>query len=422
MKATNLVQTKTNSAFRDIFDQYAADASFLWELRAVSLKQPHYKLFDILEIEQRIEANLDGLMSSVEQAWDICLEGLEFEQAGEVFTASVVAFKSADIDKIKIAVTTGLKNDDSVKGLISALAWLPEKITNDWVQKFLASKNLDHKFLAIAVLGARRMDPGDVINGILQREDCLAHNRLFARTLRLIGELKLKDCQWALNQAFEHDDPQVKFWANWSAILLGNRSAVNRLQAYIEEESPLKDLAIQTIFRVLPIPQGRQWISQLAANPEQARTVIQATGVLGDPHAVPWLIEKMKLEESARLAGEAFTQITGIDLEQEQLSIETPDNIAVIPNNAPEDDSIEMDADENLAYPDVKKVAQIWQKRAVNYEAGKRYVLGVTPGRDVLKPIVVNGYQRQRLAAALEIAVLEADVPFVNVKARSYFE
>jgi len=415
--------TKTSAvpaeAFRDVYEQYLTDASFLWVLRSIGVNQPHYNQVDINELDTRIEANLDGLMTSLELSWEICLEALEIGQAGEVFAVAVVAFRSRDVEKIKTAVMAGLDNSDSIKGLISALAWLPEKTVETWLQKFLSSKQMEHKYLAIAACSARRMHPGEILTRVLQRDDCIADKNLYARVIRLIGELKLTEYRWALDQAYSDDDPQVKFWVNWSTIMMGDTSAVSQIKPYVDQSGPLQSIAVNTAFRGLPVELGRAWISQLAADPEQSRTVIKATGILGDPVAVPWLIEKMRKVETARIAAEAFSLITGIDLERYELVIEAPEDITVIPNDKPEDDNVDMDDDENLPFPDVDKVALTWQKHGSNYAAGQRYFMGKVINAETLQDKLINGLQRQRYAAAMELAILQPQAPLVNIKARS---
>jgi len=94
----------TMNAYKDIYEQYVTEASFLWILRSIAVEQPHYTREDIYELEQRIEAQLDGLMTAVEEAWEVCLDALELEQPGEVFTATVTAFRSHDVGKIQTAV------------------------------------------------------------------------------------------------------------------------------------------------------------------------------------------------------------------------------------------------------------------------------------------------------------------------------
>ena len=407
---------KTTEAFRDVYEQHVTDASFLWVLRSIGLNQPHYFSADIVDLERRIDANLDGLMNSLDISWEICLEALSFEQPGEVFTAAVVAFRSRDVEKIKAVMLAGLANEATIKGLTSAMGWLPGNLVHGWVQKFLGSKDLIHKYLAVAVCSVRRENPGDILTSLLQREDCIAHKKLRSRLLRFIGELKLHNFQWALDEAYDDDDPEVKFWVNWSTVLLGDHSAVDQLQDYVETSGPLQRLAIQTAFRVLPVATARQWISRLAADPEQARAVIQATGVLGDPHPVPWLIEKMRKMETAKIAAEAFVMITGISLERYELTIDGPDEITVVPNDDPNDDNVSLDEDENLPFPDVDKVAYTWQKHGGKYLAGNRYFMGSAINPQTLHTKIKDGSQRQRQAAALQLALIEPETMLVNTK------
>ncbi|MCP3675838.1 MAG: TIGR02270 family protein [Gammaproteobacteria bacterium] len=421
-KLTAKLTTVPDTVYAHIYEQYLTDASFLWVLRTIGVNQPHYTQDDIVDLEQRIETNLDGLMTSLELSWDVCLEALDVGQAGEVFTVAVVAFRSRDMEKIKVAVSAGLANDESTKGLISALAWLPDKLVHSWIQKFLHSKQLEHKYLAVAACSTRRENPGEILISMLKREDCVADKKLYARILRLIGELKLFDLRWALDEAYDDDDPAVKFWVNWSTLMLGDKSAVSQIKPFVDASGQLQAMAVKTAFRVLPVEIGRDWISQLAADPEQGRTVIEATGVLGDPVAVPWLIEKMRKVDTARLAAEAFSMITGIDLERYKLVIEAPEDITIIPNDNPDDESVNMDADENLVFPDVDKVAYTWQKHGSNYASGQRYFMGAVIDPILLQEKLTKGLQRQRHAAALELALLNPQMPLTNTKARSKAE
>ncbi len=414
-KPTSKIKAFFESAFIDIFEQYVTDASFLWVLRSVAVNQPHYHAHDIQELDSRINANLDGLMTSVDLAWDVCLESLSYEQPGEVFTAAIVAFRSGDVERIKTAVEAGLKSEATISGLVSAFGWLPGNVVHPWIPKFFASKGLQHKYIAAAVCSVRRENPGEILTALFKRDDCMAHKKLKARLIRLIGELKLNNLRWALDEAYDDDDPEVKFWVNWSRLLLGDYSAVNQLQSYVETKGSLQLIALQTAFSVLTIEEGKAWISRLAGDPEQSRTVIQAIGVLGDPQVVPWLIEKMREAEFAKLAAEAFSSITGIDLERDQLVADEPDELTILPNDEIDDSNVDLDNDENLPFPDVDKVLVTWQKQGANYVAGQRYFMGQPVSVQSLASKIETGSQRQRYAAALQLALIEPSATLVNV-------
>jgi len=415
----NSQELKVIRAYADIYQEYAENTAFLWLLRSNAVTDPSYNADDIAELEQRIDAQLNGLMTSMEISWPVCEEALIYEEAGEVFTAAVIAFRSNDIEKIKIAVSAGLLDDDTFKGLVSAMGWLPDSIVQLWISKFFSSKDLDHKYLALAACSVRREDPGDMLIKILQRKDCLAQNNLYARSLRLIGELNRQDCMHYLKPAMESDNDAINFWANWSAILLGNKAAVNNISDRFSKESVYQEIFIQLAFRVVSIEQGRSWISDLVKNKTQLRAVIKAVGVLGDPHAVNWLITLMKEPVYARLAAEAFTNITGLELEEHQLSSEAPDydtEDTII--NSLEDlneSNIFMDEDENLPWPDVNKVIELWQKYGNNFIVGQLYFMGKTITAELLKSKIINATQRQRRNAALELALIDTDNNLINV-------
>jgi len=406
------------TAYRDIYEQYVEEASFLWLLRSIAVDQPHYSRADLYELEQRIEAQLDGLMTSVEVAWEICLEALKLEEPGEVFTATIVAFRSHDASKVQKAIEVGLSSEDTFKGLVSALGWLPEKFVHPWVKKFLTSKDLDHKYLALASCSVRRENPGEHLNRILARDDCKQHKPLYCRALRLIGEIRRQDLMPALQDAIQSDDEDIKFWSNWSAILLGDIKCVENLEAYVFKTGVHQNNAINIAFRVLPIEQARVWISKLSSDKEQIRAILRATGALGDPHAVNWLILKMKESAIARLAGESFALITGFDLEEYQLSGEVPAHIYMQPNNDTNDDDVSMDEDENLLWPDYENVSSFWMHNGSNFVAGHRYFMGQSINPALLNDKINSANQRFRHAAAMELALSNTGKPLQNTKAK----
>lgn len=403
--------------YRDIFEQYVVEASFLWLLRSLAVDLPHYTMEDIAELEQRINAQLDGLMTSIEIGWETCEAALELGEPGEIFTAMVVALRSHESSKIQIAVEHGLANERAFSGLVSALGWLPDNIAEPWISKFLHGKDMKHKYLGVAACSIRRYDPGEVLASILVREDCRQHSKLYARALRLVGELRRQDLMPALQAALTETNSDIVFWAAWSSILLGQIAEVKHLRKIVLHRGPYQEWAIQVAFRVLGVEAGREWISAMSKDKTQVRAVIKATGVLGDPHAVNWLISKMADPLLARLAGEAFTFITGVDLEKHQLHRAAPSDQVLIPNDETEDTHIGMDEDENLPWPDVDKITALWRNHGANFLVGRRYFLGRPITSEWLKSKLNDGMMRQRHAAALEIALLDSQARLINSRA-----
>lgn len=405
--------------YRDIYEQFCTDASFLWLLRSIAIEQPHYNKDDILSLEQRIDAQLNGLMSNLDIGWSACEEALELEESGEVFTAMVIAMRSHEPSKIQRAVKIGLKSSLTMKGLISAMGWLPNEIANPWISRFLNSKEMAHKLLGLAACSIKRQDPEELLSQILSREECIINEALYARALRLVGELRRQDCMPALQIALEHESDAVRFWSNWSAVLLGNTASLDQIKTFVfDYSSSYQELALQLAFRKLTIEQARLWISELAKDEANNRIVIKATAILGDPQAVNWLIGKMADNKLAKLAAESFVYITGADLEKHDLSTQAPIQHPLYPNDNIDDENVGLDEDENLVFPDHKKVTALWRTHGQKFMIGQRYFLGKTITSEWLQEVVNSGTQRQRHAAALEIALNAPAVQFPNTRAK----
>lgn len=422
MNAATSVTGKQVNPYLDIYERYVDEAAFLWVLRSVAVDQPHYYPGDLAELDKRIDSHLDGLQTSPDAGWQVCLRAAEFEESGEAFTLAVTAFRSLEVQKIQKAIEFGLLNEQTFTGLVAALGWLPGKLCHSWIKKFFTSKDLNHKYLAIAACSVRREDPVDYLERIFARDDCLAHPKLYARALRIIGELKLDKYVPALEKAVFSDNGDVRFWAIWSGVLLGKKEWVVQLKNTVLEPGPHQQKAMDLAFRVLPLQLARQWITELAADKTQVRNVIKATGVLGDPQAANWLIANMRTPDVARLAGEAFTLITGILLDPNGLALEVPDLDQAPSGDDDADENINMDEDENLPWPDPDKIAATWQKYGGGFANGKRYFMGRQINAETLKQHIQSGMQRHRHAAAIEFALLEAKQILINTRAKAAVE
>ena len=404
-------------AYRDLFEQLVTEAAFAWQRRATALDAPHYTSVDLAEMEHRLAALLKGLTSSIELGWACSEAALAEQGAGEQFTATVIAFSTGDSERIKIAVEAGLSDARATKGLISALGWLPDSIARPWIARLFRGKDMNHKYLGVAACSLRRENPGEQLTDILTREDCRAHVKLHARALRLVGELRRDDLSPIVEAATGGTDSTVAFWSTWSAILLGHHAAVKHLRPFVSKPGRYRARALQMALRVLPLEEGRAWISALAQDPANIRAAIAASGVLGDPRAANWLIEKMTDPKLARLAGEAFANITGIDLDGCNLTLAPQQRPT--PPDIPDDDDIGFHEDQNLPWPDPGKVAALWRNRGPNFKVDQRYFLGKAITPDWLKLTIADGTLRQRHAAALALALIDRQSCLINTRAKS---
>ena len=76
-------------SIQTIVDQHVEDASFLWLLRSSAVNEPHYRLVDLTHLDERVEANLEGLRIAGEAGWQVCREAMAVGEPGEIFTAAL---------------------------------------------------------------------------------------------------------------------------------------------------------------------------------------------------------------------------------------------------------------------------------------------------------------------------------------------
>src|SRR5262245_6682257 len=53
----------------DVVARHADEAPFLWLLRDRAAAAPHYSLLDLAKLDERVEANLDGLRVAGDYGW-----------------------------------------------------------------------------------------------------------------------------------------------------------------------------------------------------------------------------------------------------------------------------------------------------------------------------------------------------------------
>jgi uncharacterized protein (TIGR02270 family) len=126
----------------------------------------------------------------------------------------------------------------------------------------------------------------------------------------------------------------------------------------------------------------------------------------------------MEVPELAKLAGEAFSMITGADLSYEDLDQDEP--LATDPDEEMSIDKVlALDYESNLRWPAPRLVADWWEKHRHRFAVGIRYLAGAPVTVERARHVLATGRQRQRSAAALECALLDRDRPLFEVRAQA---
>lgn len=400
-----------------VVDQFAEESAFLWQLRDAAVLDPHYVLADLARLDARVEAQLDGLRVVGDPGWDVVRQALESGQAGEVFAAGVLSFESGDPERIQPVVEMGAASHEAGRGLISALGWLTYEQASPHIRALLSGQSPAEKRVGLAASAIHRRSPGPALPSAYGSDDPL----LKARALRAVGELGLVATHVPLHANLKAKDPAVRFWAAWSgALLSGDKDAVACLKGIAEAGGAFAERAACMAMRRLPSRDARLWLKRLATTLRQARIAVVAAGACADPEVIPFLIDQMKVPRLARVAGEAFSLITGANIAYEDLDGEKPEGFEAGPTENPEDEDVAMEPDLNLPWPDPALIQKWWNSRQGDFAKGTRYLIGQAITPESARQALKTGYQRQRAAAALEMAILRPGRPLFEVRAPGF--
>lgn len=408
-----------------IVSQHVEEAAHLRHVRSVLVRAPHVKLHQLGRLDERIAAHLDGIAVAGDFGLQLCRQALESPTAGPVFTLAVRALESRDEATLQRLFALAAAEPAAERGLLSAFGWVPADALRGTIRDLLASGDALRQATGLAACAMHRVDPGSALAAALGAKD----ERLRLRALRVAGEAgrmdllpQVETTLSAAAAAAAASDPvgeMTMFWSARSALLLGQRgAALDTLVSMAEGEGPHSDTAARWALKALDLEHAHAHLRRWAARSREAtpaaagarRRLIQRCGVVGDPHVIPWLVQQMGDLSVSRLAGEAFTSITGADLAWLDLERKPPegkgDGRHGGPTEDPADDTVALDEDESLPWPDAARVQCWWEQHQGGFPAGRRFFLGQAPSPAHALTVLREGMQRQRTDAAQWRALL----------------
>jgi uncharacterized protein (TIGR02270 family) len=399
-----------------IVSQHAEETALLWMLRRAAVTSSNYGLGDLAKLDGRIEAHLDGLRVAGEAGWRFCEAQLLRGEAGEVFAASIMGFESGQPERIGRVLAVVQEAPETVEGVVSALGWLALDVALPHITALLNDEAPGCRQVGVAAPAVHRWHPG----GFLGRFAIGAPHAVRSRVLRWAGEVGDREMSQDLLHALSDPDEDCRFAAAWSGALLRLPACVAMLQTIGESGSRRAAEAADLAVRCIDLDAAVSWQGKLASDGASARLAIQTAGSIGDPSLVPWLISRMDHPALARVAGEAFTMITGSDLAYRDLDRRPPGDYDAGPSDDPADDRVSLDPDEDLPWPEMTSVQRWWKSNGSTFQGGVRYLLGKPLADDWLKVVLRDGRQRQRAAAALEIALRNPGQSLFEVRAPGF--
>ena len=280
-----------NLVIPEVVGLHSAETASLFETRGSILDAPHVRLKDLQRgFDDRIAAHFDGLAIAGEHAWQSCETALEQPSVGAVFTAAVRTMEGREDRLEKLFALIGAIPETRA-GLISALGWVERDRLQGIGTALLRSQDPLKRAVGLAACSMHRVDPGLVSGKWLVDVDAPVR----ARALRLVGEVGCDQAVPACGAALSDSNPECKFWAAWSSVLLGNRGvALDILTKVGLEAGSLRHRAFRLALQAISPAKGHRLLQELARATVDRRWLIEGSGVSGDPVYLPWLLKEMR--------------------------------------------------------------------------------------------------------------------------------
>ncbi len=280
---------KTLAVLPMLVRQHAEDAAFLFAQRSQAVHGQSWDEVQLGRCDQRIGANIAGLIAAGKAGLDIVSEYVEtVGGAGEVFALSMTAF--AQNEALELAISFGLETAQGRRGLSGALARTDAQIIGQYVRAWLESKEPGLRLLGLTALSHHRRDPGVALAGLLADPDADVRSR----AARLAFELGRSDLTGPLVDLAAAEAEDV-----WPALALA-RFGKDKARLYDLATRPghaLAGLALDAALIAAP-DLARDRLGAMMRRPETHTLALSRAGVVGDQTVAGWLWHQLTGEDA----------------------------------------------------------------------------------------------------------------------------
>ncbi|UTV99843.1 hypothetical protein KDW99_01455 [Marinomonas rhizomae] len=393
-----------------IEQQLTMDAPFAWVVWSKGRNSSRYGKSDLAFFGERLNGYLQCLDSVMQiQGTAKSLDYVSLDDWGGVFVNAYFSQHYRSPEHLQ-AVFRSLKKDAQFAELIDALVYRSEADLM-WAIPHLRqveSQSNAEWIIAQALHGQRIRVDQKYLSALLASDD----KALWVSAFQLMGDLKI-DSPKPLAEWREDDDEAVRFYALRADILLGNLPRISELGAFLHADSVKLVEALPLALAPQPMDQALRIVEAIKQMDVSGRIKLWAMAYSGCVQTIPAIIEYAKDEKLSRIAGEAFACITGVDIEEDDLSPIDPDDD---PSSLSADkDPWQQDYEIDLAKPGVDELIQWWNTHQSQFNPQQRYLMGRPFDAESVAYIIERGNQQQRKYAALISSLYDAKKIVLNI-------
>jgi uncharacterized protein (TIGR02270 family) len=377
----------------DILEENYEELEFLWGQRRTALRNPFYSLRAFLDLEERIEAHVQGLLVAEHQLVPLLQDKLGGDDANMVFAAAYPLLR-LNQDEAALLVWGPFEKAEGPKrlGLSEALIHGATDALLPRLQQALAGA------APLAVAAAEVLafkSPGALRAS--QIDPLVKHDEpaIRAAAWRVIARGKTVRPRDAYQAGLNDPDAQVQAEALWAAAWNAQAWILDgcRKSALKPEKKSWPSLQLLAI---VGQPFDAGLIERAGRVADLGPRRFQLLGAFGHPDLVELLLAGLESKDplTAVAAGQAFSKITGQDVESNQ-------RVTVPPPDGKEPDEFEKEFLDEVKLPDVERARAHWKKTEAQFRQGTRWSRGLNLSKGVTPEILMQLDLESRFEACL---------------------
>jgi uncharacterized protein (TIGR02270 family) len=384
----------------DILEEHFEELEFLWGQRQEALRSAEYTLPELRELEERIEAHMQGLLVGGEHTIPIIQEGLSEEDSLTVFAAAYALLRLGIESAAQHVMEAFLQADgEQLDGIGQALCHGPIDMIIDQLKEALASGPAPVAVSAAEALAFhKKLDPRTPQLAEFPQDENANVRRAAWRLIMLTSTNQplSPDISSLISEAAMNDkDPTVRYQAMLTAAWTRQPWMLEYCRKLSNEPSPDNWDAI-LLMAILGKPSDLDRILAVGKTVELGPQRFKALGACGHPKVMEILLQAMQSEDplTAVAASEAFTKITGTHIESDKV-------VQVPPENGSEPDEFEQEFLDEVTLPNPAFARNHWQEVQGKFSSGTRWCCGFNLTQPASKEVLDQLDMESRWQACL---------------------
>jgi uncharacterized protein (TIGR02270 family) len=394
----------------DIYEEHLDEAAFLWTQWEDALGAANYILHEVIEgPEARLLAHLDGLVLGAKPVAErLLLPALASDEPERAAAAAWALIQAEHGEDYQDAVVQAWLNGEPklARAIVRALGLCPRldlsRIARLWTEAPAAVFDL--------------MSAREPTWAAARLEEALraGEETLVAAALRALRRTPDRAWLGRVDEVLRRDLDEVKREAIVTGYVLGSAQALYAC-AHVElDRSPACRLPLALL--ATSGNETQRGIVLAATQSAARKHALWALGFAGDVAAADLLVDAMSDEKFAKVAGEAFAAITGIQLGGSLVvhgKTQGPGDDDVADDDPPPTVSPE----DHLPLPAAAAVASWWQRRRSQFSTELRYCMGAPLTHSTLRAALLSASMWRREVLGLELARTTGAAPPVDMSA-----